>query len=158
MLACLHIALIIQKINKGQSGNKGRTVLIFDKQDEYQYKVAGLINMPPPFIDEYVKFEQKNEIVRLSQIIDTAFFVDSQHSAMAQLADVVSFFTRLYIEYNCYGRKEEDTYIGEKAKITSWVNKIKDKIVGINKVFPRGKTGFVGFLNQHKPPNIDSCI
>ena len=81
-----------------------------------------LIYNPPDFIDEFVKFEQNKEKVRLNQIIDSAYFVKSHHSSMAQVVDILAFIYRLYLELNFYGL--EEAYDGERDKINNWISSV----------------------------------
>ena len=82
-LAAFHIALVIQKMNKNKSNNKGKTLLIFDEEDVFEDSLCELIHNPPKFVDEFVPFDAKKEKQRLNQIIDSAYFVRSHHSSMA---------------------------------------------------------------------------
>jgi len=114
LLSSLHISLVIQKLNRKIKNNKGKTLLVFDEEDTFESELAELIYNPPEFIDEFVSFDERSEKYRLNQIIDSAYFVKSHHSSMAQVADVLSFLFRLRLELNYYGAQE--SYEGEKEK------------------------------------------
>lgn len=148
LLSGLHTALIIQKLNRNQGKNKGKTLLIFDEQDQFSNTLTELIFNPPSFIDEFVSFSSKKDIARLNQIIDSAFFVKSHHSSMAQVADIVAYLYRMKLELDYYGRTEQ--YDGEKSKIATWAKQIESKIVPFNVTYPTGKKPFLLFLNSVK--------
>jgi len=59
LLGGIHIALVIQKLNRKKQNNKGKTLLIFDEQDKFEDSLTDLIFEPPDFIDEFVKFDKK---------------------------------------------------------------------------------------------------
>ena len=152
LLAGLHIALVVQKLNRKQSRNRGKTLLIFDQQDEFADRLTNLIFEPPDFVDDFVKFDPKTEDCRLCQIIDTAFFVKSHQSSMAQVVDIVAYLARLDIELRAYGF--EEAYPGEGDKISGWMKQIEGKLVPLNRVYPRGKKPFLEFLNSVKARGI----
>lgn len=153
ILAGLQIALTIQKLNRSKKNNKGKTILIFDNQDDdlAEY-LSNLIFSPPDFIDEYVDFDEKREKTRLCQIVDTAFFVNSHHSSMTQVVDIVAYLFRLYLELHHYGLPE--AYAGEKNKISRWIGKIQNKFVPFNILYPKGKQPFIQFINTMKAKGV----
>ena len=152
LLAGLHIALAIQKLNRGKKKNKGKTILIFDEQEEFSNTLTELIFSPPEFIDDFVPFDPAKEGTRLNQIIDTAFFVRSHHSSMAQVVDVVAYLYRLHLELTSYGFDE--SYEGEARKVAAWIERIRGKFVPFNKIYPRRKAPFLDFINEVKAKGI----
>jgi len=149
ILGGLHIALVIQSINRTKKENKGKTLLIFDEQYKYQSSLSEIIYEPPTFIDEFVTFEMKKDGRRLNQIIDTAFFVKSHHSTMAQVADLIAYLFRLYLLLNHYGKNEDFT--GQKLEIDTWMKKImKNFIIK----YKKSKSPFLDFLNGTKSAGI----
>lgn len=152
LLAGLHTALVVQKRHKNIKKNKGKTLLIFDEQNQFESQLADLIFSPPEFIDEFVPLEGKKEVERLNQIIDTAFFVKSHHSSMAQVVDIVAYLFRLHIQLKSYNLNE--AYHGEAAKISNWLNQIQNKIVSTNYVYPRSRSPFISFLQRVKAKGL----
>lgn len=152
LLAGLHMALVVQKCNRNKAKNKGKTLMIFDEQDQYSDRLTDLIFCPPDFIDDFVRYDAKKEEHRLNQIIDTCFFVKSHHSSMAQVVDIVAYLHRLHLELTAYGFSEK--YKGEKDKINKWIGKISGKIVPFNFTYPKSGKGFVEFLNRVKAKGI----
>lgn len=150
ILSAFQIALVIQKLNRNKLKNKGKTLLIFDEEDVFADHLCELIHTPPDFIDEFVKFEEKKEKVRLNQIIDSAYFVKSHHSSMAQVVDILAFIYRLHLELNHYGMPE--AYDGEKAKINNWISLVQNKFVKHSNIYPRPQKGknFVQLLSDTK--------
>jgi len=152
LLAGLHIAMVIQKMNRNREKNKGKTLIIFDEQDKFESQLADLIFNPPVFIDDFVVFDIRKDKYRLCQIIDTAFFVKSHHSSMAQVVDIVAYLFRLYIEFTAYGAVE--AYEGEFVKISNWIDQIKNKFVPFNKIYPKANKPFLQFLNSVKAKGL----
>jgi hypothetical protein len=152
LFAALHTALVIQKLHRSQTHNKGKTLLIFDEQDQFADQVADLIFDPPKFIDDFVEFNQKKEKVRLNQIIDTAFFVKSHQSSMAQVVDIVAYLMRLHLELSHYGL--DDSYKNESSKIATWINQIRNKFVPFSKVYPKAKNSYNELLQAVKAKGI----
>jgi len=152
LLSGLHVALVIQRLNKSKKKNKGRTILIFDEQEEFSNALTELVFNPPEFIDEFVSFAPEKEGARLNQIIDTAFFVRSHHSSMAQVVDIVAYLFRVYLELTAYGFPE--AYEGERNKIAAWISRIQDKFISFNVIYPQKSKPFVQFMSSVKANGI----
>jgi len=152
LLAGLHIALVVQKLNYSQSNNKGKTLLVFDEQDQFVNQLTELTYNPPHFIDDFIAFNAKQDKMRLNQIIDSAFFVKSHHSSMAQVVDIVAYLYRVKLELEYYDFCER--YKGEKEKIKQWLKGIDSKIIPFSKVYPKAKKPFVEFINLMKANGI----
>lgn len=148
----LHIAATVQKLNKGQERNKGKTLLIYDEQSEFSDQLAQLLFDPPEFIDQYVPYDSSEDSVRLSQVIDTAFFVKSHHSSMAQVVDIVSFLVCLHLRLEHYGMQE--AYDGERQKIREWVARIQDRYASIASMYPKTSRPFLDFIRSVKADGI----
>lgn len=148
----LHIAMVVQKLNRTKKKNKGKTLLIYDQQDQFSDELANLIFEPPPFIDLFVKSERHKEGNRLGQIVDSAFFVKSHHSSMAQVVDIVAYLVRLHLELEFYG--SEEAYQGEREKIRSWIDRIRDGWVPLAKIYPMKRAPFTDFINSIKASGI----
>ena len=140
----LHVAMMIQKLHRGQGKNKGRTILVFDEQGEFENAVTNLIHDPPGFTDLFCNYNPSKDKGRFDQIVDTAYFVKSHHSCMAQLADIISYIARLHFELNHYGFDE--AYDGEREKINRWYEIIEGKHVGYNIAFPHRQGTIFEFL------------
>ena len=152
LLAGLHTALVVQKLNRTKPKNKGKTLLVFDEQHEFADALTNLIFDPPNLIDDFVTFDEKKENCRLCQIIDTAFFVKSHQSSMAQVVDIVAYLVRLDLELRAYG--VDEAYAGERDKIGGWISQIDDKFLPFNKVYPRKNKPFVKFLHLVKARGV----
>src|SRR5262249_27983598 len=111
----IHIALATQRFNEGKKKNKGKTLLIFDEQTQFERKVEDLIGVPPDFL---AGFYHDEGAVPLDQIIDTALFVQSHYSYFIQIADTIAFVSRRFVELESFGAAEG--YVGERARITAW--------------------------------------
>jgi hypothetical protein len=112
--AALHLALIIQRLTMPLTGNKGRTLLIFDQQEEDEKRVSQLLATPPAWTDAYYGYSRDT---RMSQIIDTAYFVRSHHASFVQIADIVAFVVNRHVQLQS-GFAE--AYEGERRKLEAW--------------------------------------
>jgi hypothetical protein len=118
--AALHCVLALQKGHQSIERNKGHTVLIFDRQVKEENEICALLLDPPSWTDEYYNCEPYS--MKLNQIIDVPYFVDSRHALLVQIADLAAYLIRRYIEIE--GGIEDEKYTGEKTKVSSWVNKL----------------------------------
>lgn len=148
----LHIAATVQKLNRRHGKNKGKTLLIYDEQSEFSDALAQLLFDPPEFIDDFVPFDERSDRSRLSQVIDTAFFVKSHHSSMAQVADIVSFLVCLHLRLQFYGMQE--AYAGEQLKIANWVARIGPKFAPLSTMYPKTSRPFLNFIRTVKAIGI----
>lgn len=147
----LHIALSVQKHNQRRKSNKGKTILIFDEQDEFRDKVGELIAKPPEFTDAFYGYRSRDRI-RLNQIIDTAYFVKSHHSYIIQIADTVAFVSRLYFQLTEYEMSE--AYNGELNRIQTWCNKIKTRLIPNCDCYPSKSNTIYNFYRNVVPSNF----
>jgi hypothetical protein len=113
----LHICLALQKQHQQLTGNKGHTLLIFDKQEIESGEFIKFIKIPPQWTNSYYRCQKNQE--QLDQIIDVPYFADSHHVGLIQLADFVSFFMRKYIEIQT-GLPPD--YEDEPERIQEWAN------------------------------------
>lgn len=116
-----HIALSINKAHKNIKGNKGKSVLIFDRGSGYEERLSELLVFPPSWSDTYYSKDEGQE--QLSEIMDTAFFVHSLHAPLIQLADALAFILRRFAEIKDTGDRER--FNGEIGKLKRWINKIR---------------------------------
>ena len=146
--AALHIALMIQRRNQSLPSNKGKTLLIFDQQKEFEKAVARLIAFPPLWSDAYYGRNEKKE--QLDQIIDTAYFVRSHHASFIQIADLIAYAVRKFVELE-EGQIDEK-YEGEREKITTWYHEIiAPTLIERRHRLPRSGGPFVDLLRAVTP-------
>lgn len=151
MLSAFHMSLVVQKLGKSQPRNKGKAFLVFDEEHEHSDDLENLISDPPDFVDEYVPFNPKRAEERLDQIVDTAYFVKSHHSSMAQVADVIAYIFCRYLQLTAYSQPE--AYWGEITKIANWIDILKSTVVSDSTVYPRRGKGLVRILSQLRANN-----
>jgi len=118
-----HIALSINKAHKGMKGNKGKTVLVFDRGSGYEQRLSELLVSPPSWSDSYYSRGEKED--RLGEIMDTSFFADSLHAPLIQIADAVAFILRRIAEMKDAGLHER--FKGEVENLERWLGKIKPR-------------------------------
>lgn len=147
----LQIALVIQRHNQGQKKNKGKTILIFDEQRDFENTVEDLIAQPPEFTDAFYGYQPKNK-GRLNQIIDTAYFVKSHYSHLIQTADTVAFVSRRYLQLTTY--KMPEAYDEELKRIQKWVDMIKTRLIPRTHIYPKGSNEIFEFYRNVAPDNM----
>lgn len=117
----LHQILTIQKAFQMYPKNKGNTVFIFDNEVREQTHFAKLINSPPNWIHTYYS-ESGNPKNLLDQIIDVPYYGDSKEVHLIQIADLVSYLLRRYVEIS--EGASQPKYADEKQKLENWVTNI----------------------------------
>jgi len=147
----LQIALAIQKHNQGQKKNKGKTILIFDEQRDFENTVEDLIAQPPEFTDVFYGYQPRDRS-KLNQIIDTDYFVKSHYSYLIQTADTVAFVSRLYLQLTDYGMQE--SYSGELNRIQEWFNMIRGRLIPRTHVYPRESDDIFEFYRNVVPHDM----
>lgn len=147
-------ACVVQKLNRTKSNNKGKTLLVFDEEDEFADQIAELLASPPEFVDEFVTFDAKKEHGRLNQIIDSAYFVKSHHSSMAQVVDIVSFVLRRHLELTQYS--QDEYYDGETEKIDRWTRLVSGKFIECSKVYPNKRSEFLSLLRDTRARGLET--
>ena len=143
--ASMFIACHIQKDNQKIKNNKGHSVLIIDNNSMYMPLLSDSIHKASVWYDGlYREPDSKNK--RLSCIINTAFSINSKHSSLIQVADILSYLYRRHIEL--FTRNEK--YKGERDFYYNLTNKIEKKRKRIGR-FPNQNTDAVKFYQSIVP-------
>lgn len=116
-----HQTLVIQKHFQKEEKTKGNTVLIFDREVMEEKSFCSLIFNPPTWTDYYYNKDKKQD--RLDQIVDVPYFGDSEQVHLLQVADLIAYFIRLYLEI-VKGTSNE-SYVGELEFLKSFIEKVK---------------------------------
>ena len=131
-VACsMYLSSLIQKKVQKEKKSKGLSVLIFDDNKQHMPKLSnGLYDCNKWYDDLYaVKKTSKNKIVwklkgeRFDHIINSAFAIKSEHSSLVQVADIISYIYRRFLEL-C---NSNEAYEGEKQLYEDWVNHLDTK-------------------------------
>ena len=125
MSAALHIALQVQRHYRKEKSNKGKTFLVFDEHKRLAGPLAEMLFDPPSWTDEYYQRDKKRE--PLDQIVDSAFYAQSHHVGLVQVADLFAFIFRRYSELRDYALQE--AFAGETERITRWVELIAARLI-----------------------------
>ncbi|MBK7937273.1 MAG: DUF3800 domain-containing protein [Lewinellaceae bacterium] len=97
--------------------NKGKTFVVFDEQNQYQYKIEALIQQPL-------------HIQTFEQIFDTAYFGKSHYSKLIQIADLIAGTIRYYFVRTNVGKTPEDDHWTKR--IEGVIQKISPDIINKN--------------------------
>lgn len=127
-----HQMLIIQKTFQNQRNNKGNTLFVFDKEVTEEKKFGELVDSPPDWSDKYYKRGKKNE--KLDQIVDVPYFGDSEQVNLLQVADIIAYILRLYIEIK--SGKSKESFDGELKQLEEMIVKIKTISLSTSSRYP----------------------
>jgi hypothetical protein len=147
----LHVCLAIQKQHQRLARNKGHTVLVFDNEECEAREFIKLIRNPPEWTDTY--YNRKPNQERLDQIVDVPYFGDSRHVGLIQVADIVSFFLRRYVEL------QEDVvpprYEDEDRLVNDWAGSAIGQAIQKSAIYPaRGRCECAELFYRYGP----SCL
>jgi hypothetical protein len=151
----MNIVLAIERLHKSKKNNKGKTLIIFDEQNNHDKNILTILEDDLSFTDPYTGYKEKprakNQVQRLNQIIDVPHFSKSHLSVMIQIADWVAFVVNKYLLLTCYGEKEK--YDGELDKITRWYETIGECKVTHTAIDPPGNDFICSFFRDLRPDN-----
>lgn len=116
----LHQLLITQKQHQSGKGAKGHTIFIFDEEVKEKERIINLVCSPPDWTNSYYSKKSKEEA--LNQIIDVPYFGDSEKVNLLQVADLIAYIVRRYVEIK--EEKISPRYYDELEKIDSWMKTI----------------------------------
>ena len=148
--ATLHIALQIQRKHQKLKSRKGDSLLFFDEHKE-SAALANLISMPPDWTDEY--YNRRAGASPFNSIIDVPIFAQSHHIGLLQIADVLGFMFRRYVELHDYGHPED--FPGERDQLTGLVADVSSRLIERSHRYPRvPAASIVGWYEQMAPRSI----
>jgi len=116
----LHQLLILQKTFQKEKKNKGNIIVIFDSEVKEETKFGELVKNPPAWTDFYYNRDKKQK--QFDQIIDVPYYGDSEDVNLIQVADLVAYILRLYIELK--ENKSKPSYKDEEDRLDEWMEKI----------------------------------
>jgi hypothetical protein len=128
----LHQILTIQKVSQRFGKNKGNTVFIFDNEIREQTHFAKLIKSAPEWVHLYYSVNKRK--IPFDQIIDVPYYGDSEDVNLIQVADLMAYLLRRYVEI-----KENvvpPQYHDEKEKIELWVNNMVKLCLPVSTRYP----------------------
>jgi hypothetical protein len=131
--SALHIALQVQKAHQSASGNKGKTMLVFDVNKHREDPLAELLYSPPAWSDDYYGRSPRGP--QLDQVIDSAFFARSHHVGLVQIADVYGYLFRRYAEL-CDGARAQ-WHERELEQLTCWIDQLAACLYPVSTRWPR---------------------
>lgn len=118
----LHQILMIQKQHQNVGGSKGHVVFIFDEEVKEKNRIIDLVSSPPAWTDTYYGRRTKDE--SLSQVIDVPYFGDSEKVGLLQVADLIAYVIRRYVEIK--ENKVSPRYHDELERIDDWMKLISE--------------------------------
>jgi len=150
-VAAMHCALEIQKEHQHQTGTKGHSVLIFDREAPEETDLTQLIHDPPEWIHTYYNRTKKQP--PLDAIVDVPFFADSKHILLAQVADLFAYILRTSAEI-VDGHLTE-RYASEANKMKLWSDRIADVALPRSSRYPaRGRCAAAQLFWDLAPPTL----
>lgn len=149
----MNLVLAIQRLNRKEKNNKGKTVMVFDEQADHDNRILDLLNSDLSFTDIYtgheVKTKAKKITPRLQEIVDVPFFSKSHLSKAIQLADLVAFVINKYLLLTVYGQPEK--FKGELDLITKWYSIIGERRIHHTHINPKPVDDLTAFYHEIRP-------
>lgn len=147
----LHITLAIQKRFQTFSRNKGNTVLIFDNEVREAPDFTQLLKTPPDWTDTF--YNRGANQAQLDQIVDVPYFVDSRDVGLIQVADLISYFLRRYIEVR--EGVIPARYSDEEERLQGWMDIAFGLSIPKSNIYPsRGRCDCADLFYRYAP----ACI
>ena len=143
----MYISSLIQKKMQLLRNNKGLTVLIFDDNKQSMPNLSDKLYQCDDWYDDlYAKkgIVRKKEVWkvkpkdRFNQIVNTAFAIQSEHSSLVQVADVISYVYRRHLELCEAGVTEN--YLGERQLYQEWASRLDCKREKLGHTKPNSQT------------------
>ena len=116
----IFISCLVQKKMQSSGKNKGLTVVIMDDNEQEMSSLSDQLYECDPWYDGLYQIRDKRPKKtgwlprrpsnRLDHIINTAFAIKSHHSSLIQVADVISYVYRRYLELMSL----DEVWIGER--------------------------------------------
>jgi len=148
-----NILLAVQRLQKKEKNNKGKTLLVYDEQGEHDKRLLALLEDDLSFTDKYVGYElrprSKKNPPRFGEIIDVPFFSKSHLSKTIQLADLAAFIVNKYLLLKSY--KQPEKYEGELRIIEGWYNIIGEQLIQHTHINPTSKDDLSLFYKDIRP-------
>lgn len=105
---------------------------------------------PPEWADEYYQRRKKQD--PFDQLVHTPFYVKSHHVGIVQLADLVAFVYRRYLQVVRHG----ESYDGELDRLTGWVERLDECLLAPAARTPKRQSGpapeFIGAVSPSELP------
>lgn len=121
------LSSLIQKNHQQLKNNKGHTVLIFDDNQKDMPKISNALYVCNSWYDDlYAKARTNWKITpasRFNQIINTAFAINSEHSSLIQVADIICYVYRRHLEL----KSSNEAYAGEKKLYDNWASQLEEQ-------------------------------
>lgn len=129
----LHVTLQVQKAHQKLSKNKGKTILIFDREYREEKPFADLVYGPPVWTDSY--YCAKAPRRQLDQVVDIPYFAASDHAPLIQIADLLAYLMRRYGDVSIDPKAKK--YVGEKKDLDGWIKQIQQLFFASPKPYPK---------------------
>lgn len=133
-LCFAHVLLQVQRAHQGKKKNKGQTLLVAD-ESKIQGETVDFLLDPPEWADRYYQRGKKQD--PFDQLVHTPFYVKSHHVGIVQLADLVAFVYRQYLQVVRHG----EAYDGELDRLTGWVERLNQCLLPPAARTPKLKSG-----------------
>lgn len=154
--AAIQIALEAHCANSGTKRNKGKTLLIFDNNQQEASNLSDFLFQPDEWIKAYYNPPKKEPL--LDNIIDTAFGIKSHHSGLVQVADCYAYIIRRCLEIRSLGQAEKwNVDGGEFGYISQCMQLLSPKLELSKKkrnMKPSSAPECINFYNQIAPDEL----
>lgn len=147
----LHLMLTIQKHFQANPKNKGNTIFIFDNEVKEEAHFGIIVNNPPEWTNNY--YNKKKSSLPLDQVIDVPYYADSKDVHLIQVADLIAYLLRLYVEIK--EKVRSSSYQDEEYKLDNWVEQIALLCLPVSTRYPaRGRNKAVEIFYKTAPDSL----
>jgi len=94
--AMIHLMVSAQNCHQREKKNKGHTIFICDREVKEELRISELTYQPPEWIRNICATQKAKRI--LHQVIDVPFFAESEHVPLLQVADLIAYLLRSFVE------------------------------------------------------------
>ena len=133
-LCFAHVLLQLQRAHQSKKKHKGQTLLVAD-ESKIQGEAVDFLLDPPEWADKYYQRGKKQD--PFDQLVHTPFYVKSHHVGIVQLADLVAFVYRRYLQVV----RHREAYDGELDRLTGWVERLNECLLAPAARTPKMKSG-----------------
>ena len=113
-----YLLSLFEWYTKTRLGSSARALIILDKKDEFENEMRSIV--------KYQKYQVPNNR-RLKWIVEFSYPINSHINPMVQLADLISYLTKKYLEIECGYREEYSAEV--KDIYRSFYTKIEQRLI-----------------------------
>ena len=144
--AAYQACLTVERRHKGKKKNKGKTLFIFDEQDDGGRHLQDLCADPLEWTCDYCNTKAEDPI---TQMVDTPLFARSHMSPFIQIADLMAYVLRRYLMLKDFN--DDERWDGELTQAEDWVSLLQSRLINACHMYPSNSSGITDFYREVTP-------